>query len=367
MLLPIQRIFVEKSVAQTEITQTVLSRRPPGIPVEYVEDGSAILRQFGGDGSQTLSRGKQALLLADFHVKPIKDCPGTPDYLCCGYEILNFASGCILDCSYCILQSYFSNPLLVVQANADALLRASAEAIRCSPEHFFRLGTGEFTDSLALDPWTGYAARLVEFVAQFPNAALELKSKAAHVEPLLGLNHRGHTICAWSVNSKAVIGREEYRVASLEERLAAAQKCGASGYKLAFHFDPIFFYPNWEEDYQETVEAIFRSVPADSIAWISLGCFRYVPGLEQVIRERFPGSRFTYEEFVLGGDRKMRYPQPLRVHIYKKMVQWIRAAGGENVLLYFCMENPQVWRSVLGKCPSNNAELKEWLDGRCRN
>ena len=40
----------------------------------------------------------------------------------------------------------------------------------------------------------------------------------------------------------------------------------------------------------------------------------------------------------------------------------LRRAGGENVLVYFCMENPHVWETVLGRAPKNNAELGKWLD-----
>lgn len=349
----------------TEITRRVLERKPDSIEVEYIDDAREVVAQYA-DSKGALTRGKQALLLSDFRGEPIKPCPGTPNYLCCGYEILNFGSGCTLDCTYCILQSYFSNPLLVVQANSDAFLAAAAERIRADESQFFRLGTGEFADSLALDPWTGYARKLVEFVRNFPNAALELKSKAVHIDDLIGLDHGGRTVCAWSVNSADIVEAEEHRAASLDERFAAAARCHGAGYKVAFHFDPIFHYDGWEEGYRQTVERIFATVPAERIAWISLGCFRFVTGFEQVVRERFPSSRLTFGEFVLGGDGKMRYPQPLRIHIYRKMVEWIRKAGGDSVLVYFCMENPRVWQSVMGCCPRDDSELKGWLDDRIR-
>jgi spore photoproduct lyase len=163
-----------------------------------------------------------------------------------------------------------------------------------------------------------------------------------------------------------VVRNEERGAATLDQRLDAARRCHRAGYRLAFHFDPILHYDGWEEGYRATVEAIFDAVPPESIAWISLGCFRYTPGLERTIRERHPRSRYIYGEFVLGGDKKMRYPQPLRVHIYARMMECIRRAGGEDVKVYFCMENAAVWRRVMGRCPRNNAELARWLDERGR-
>jgi spore photoproduct lyase len=364
---PIRTVFVEKSVRETAITRRVLDRIGAKVDMRIVDDGREVVRLFAtpGPARGAIRRGKRALLLTDFRGEAIKPCPGTPNYLCCGYQILNFGQGCPMDCTYCILQGYFSNPLLTVQANDEAFLSAAAQSLRAEPNRFFRLGTGEFADSLALDPLTGYARRLVEFIRDVPNAVLEIKSKAVHIDDLMGLDHGGRTICAWSMNARGVAEDEEFGAATLEERLEAAARCEAAGYRLAFHFDPIIHHDGWREAYRHTVERIFATVRPESIAWISLGCFRFAPGLEHIIRERFPKSQYVYGEFISGGDGKMRYPQPLRVRIYKKMVEWIRRAGGDDILLYFCMENPHVWQTVMGRTPRDNAELAAWLDAAC--
>ncbi|HNY29236.1 MAG TPA: radical SAM protein [Candidatus Sumerlaeota bacterium] len=362
---PIHQIFIETPVRETEITRRVLERVGPQAEVIEVGTAREVLERFAADPSLN-HKGKRSLLLTDFHAEPIKPCPGTLNYLCCGYQILNFGQGCPMECAYCILQGYFASSLLVVQANSAAFLKSAADRLRAEPDRFFRLGTGEFADSLALDPLTGYARRLVEFIRDFPNARLELKSKAVHIEEILDADHRGHTICAWSLNTPEAIAREEFRTASLDERLAAAARCQEAGYPLAFHFDPIFYYDGWEDAYRGVIERLFSVARPGNIRWISLGCFRYLPGLEEAIRQRYPRSRFIYADFILGGDRKMRYPQPLRIHIYRKMVEWIRQAGGRDVLVYFCMENAQVWRSVMGHAPRDNEELAGWLDARCR-
>ena len=35
----------------------------------------------------------------------VKACPGTPEYICCGLEILHIGQGCPMDCRYCALAS----------------------------------------------------------------------------------------------------------------------------------------------------------------------------------------------------------------------------------------------------------------------
>lgn len=360
-LSPVHTVYVENRVAHTAMTRRVLERLGHGVDVQFTDDPAEVTARYDlRRGAHR--RGKQALLLHDFRGEAIKPCPGTPEYLCCLYQILNFAVGCPLDCTYCILQDYFSNPLLTVQANPDAFLGAAAEILRSTPEQFWRLGTGEFADSLALEPLTDYAPLLVEFIRDFPNAMLELKSKAVHVDKLLDLDHQGRTVCAWSMNWEKVTEEEELKASSIEERLEAARKCEAAGYRLAFHFDPILPEPGWEAGYEKTVRRIFETVRPESIVWISLGCFRHTPGLEWTIRERFPKNRYTYGEFILGGDKKMRYPQPLRIAVYRKMMEWIRQYGGPGPVVYFCMENAQVWQAVMGRVPKNNEVLGKWLD-----
>ena len=139
-----------------------------------------------------------------------------------------------------------------------------------------------------------------------PNAALELKSKAAYVDDLIGLDHGGRTTCAWSVNAREIVAAEEHRAATLDQRFAAAARCEKAGYRVAFHFDPIFHYEGWEQGYQKVIKRIFASVPAESIAWISLGCFRFVSGLDRSCESAFPPAASHLANSLWGGDGKMR-------------------------------------------------------------
>jgi len=354
MTASIERIIVEKRVRENPTTRRVLQRAPENVEVSVV------------DAARRAPSGKRTLVLTRSRGQAIKPCPGTPNYLCCGYQIVNVASGCPLDCTYCILQGYLGDSTLIVQADLETLLADAGERVRAEPDRFFRLGTGEFADSLALDPLTGQARTLVEWVRELPNAVLELKTKSVNVDDLLDVDHGGRTICAWSMNADRVARDEEPGAATLDERLAAARRCRDAGYRVAFHFDPIVLHDGWQEGYRATVRAIFNAVAPQDIAWISLGCFRYTPGLEQTIRERFPRSSCINGEFVLGGDRKMRYPQPVRVYVYRQMMESIRESGGEDAMVYLCMENRAVWKRAMGRCPRDNDDLSSWLDERGR-
>jgi spore photoproduct lyase len=158
------------------------------------------------------------------------------------------------------------------------------------------------------------------------------------------------------MNPQRVIDADEHMTASLEDRLAAVRCCQEAGYKLGFHFDPMIEYPGWEEDYRAMVERIFSVVDYRRVAWISMGVLRNTPGLKRIVRERFPSTKLLTGEQVLCPDGKMRYFQPLRVSMYRKMLRWIRDAS-PTVFVYLCMESREVWEQVFGFAPSCEKEL----------
>jgi spore photoproduct lyase len=105
---------------------------------------------------------KDMLHLKAFKGDFLKPCPGTRNYICCGYQILNIATNCPLDCSYCILQSYFINqPGLRIHVNLEEKIESIMAEIDQHPQKIVRVGTGEFADSLALDPMAGWTGILM--------------------------------------------------------------------------------------------------------------------------------------------------------------------------------------------------------------
>jgi spore photoproduct lyase len=353
MYLP-KRIIIDPKVRSSSMVETVL-QNAASVPVEY--------RKIDKDSFPLVNCDD--LVIACYQGNFYKPCPGTLHYLCCQYKILNVGLNCPLACTYCILQSYLDHPALVLHANVEEMLAELDVLFSAHPSTTFRIGTGEFTDSLVLDHLSGLTKILVPYFADRENAYLELKTKTTNIHNLKGLEHRGKTIVAWSLNSARVVKREERGAPSIEERLLAAQKCQEWGYRLAFHFDPIIYYPGWEEDYCKTIEQLFSMIDASHIAWISLGCFRYMPKLKPIIQEKFHHSRIVYEEFIQGLDGKMRYLEVLRQEIYSRMVHWIRQKDPE-CFLYLCMESSRIWRNCLGFAPASNRQLQSWLDQRCR-
>lgn len=353
----IEKILLERGAEDSAITAHVLAALPR-TPREWVDPG------FSPAGPISPERSKRILYLLRFKGETIKPCPGTKGYLCCGYRILHIGTQCPLDCSYCILQAYFNQPYLRVFVNVEEIFMRLRLFVEASPRRPIRLGTGEFTDSLALDPLTGFSEILHKELKTLEGVIVELKTKTACLPSFLDLPHTSRLILSWSLNPQEVIDKEEKGAASLEDRLQGAARCQEKGYFLGFHFDPLIYFPGWEEAYERTVRALFTVVRPKRIAWISLGCFRYLPALRAHIERRHPQAEYIHQEFIPALDGKMRYPQSLRVAMYRKMVEWIRRYD-EEVLIYFCMENPSVWEKVFGFVPGRDRPpLAQQLDQR---
>ena len=345
------RLLVEASCRQGFVAQN-LARTLEPLPLPPVSP--ADYSRFGpGDILVTPHRGRF-----------LKPCPGTPSYNCCGLNIFHFGLGCPLGCRYCILAVYLETEALVLFGNMEEGL-AEFAALLDRAERPRRFCTGEFTDSLLMDRRTGLAERLVNLAAG-REVTLELKTKTDHVDHLFRLDHRGRTVISFSVNAPEIAAAEEGRAAPLKRRLAAGARAAGAGYPIGLHFDPIIFQPGWEEGYARTIDLIGRTLKEARVAWVSLGCFRYLPRLKEVMLKRHPETRLFDGEFILGGDGKRRYPRPLRTQIYKTLVQGLGRVLPPETVVYLCMESPRVWRDVFGQDPGT-AGLTAMLDQRARD
>jgi spore photoproduct lyase len=352
----IKKVLVEEGASGYSLTNQILKRLSI-IPVQSIKGVRSKKR-----GNQ-LDMGKDRLHLISYKGEFLKPCPGTKEYICCGYQILNVGTNCPLNCSYCILQSYFNQPNLRVFINLEEGLEAVLQAIDSESERIFRVGTGEFTDSLAVDHITCWSDILLPAFSERKNAILELKTKTTNIQRVLDSKYRDRIIMSWSLNSPTIAAQEEHRAANLNKRLEAARRCQSEGFILGFHFDPLIPHPQWKQEYLRSLDLLDKYIDPKGIIWISMGSFRYMPALKQIIRRRHPKTRVLDGEFITGLDGKMRYFKPIRMDLYgfmrENIEKWHRNLG-----LYLCMESDDVWKESLGWSPGSSAGLSDYLDRR---
>lgn len=353
-----EKIYIDADARDSEYCHRILSRYPDTEQI-IIEDPESFRSHYLSTIS--ITKGKRTLYLKDYKGKGFKLCPGfTENLLCCNYYVLDLIENCPLECTYCILQAFLNRPLITFHVNVKQIISSMKAELEQHPERHIRVGTGEHSDSLALDHVFRVNPYLVEEFSGISNATLELKTKTDLIEPLKGLRHNGNTVVAWSVNPQEIIKSNEFKTASLPKRINAASTLVDEGYRVAFHFDPVICYEGWEEGYSDTIDLLFQTVPKERIAWISLGTLRYIPILRQIARERFPGISIFSNEFITAKDGKMRYLKSLRRKMLRLIADRIYQKAPE-VPLYLCMEKHSFWRKCMPRLFENPAELEAYL------
>src|SRR5438270_894965 len=357
-----RQVWIDRQVVDSPVTANVRAHLPD-VPTAVIDGPPPVPTPT--NQAALMTSAKKALYLTAQKGHFVRACPGATSrniqsQLCCGYMIVDLIYNCNYDCTYCYLQSYVNAPYLTVYANVEQLFDELGTFLRTHPQQLVRIGSGEFSDSLSLEPLTGFSRLLVPFLLQFSNVLFEFKTKSDLVDDLLTLDPAGRVMVSWSINPEAVVQREEHKTASLAARLRAAQRCRAAGYKIGLHFDPLLYYPGWEADYEPFVDQVFSALTPADVTYMSMGSLRFPPALKDVVRARFPKSRLMYAELVPGTDGKMRYFKPLRTAMYTKMLAWIQRHTADTGL-YLCMESQEIWQKVFGQAPACSADVEQHI------
>lgn len=294
----------------------------------------------------------------------VRDCPGTKNHICCGYKTIDLIEGCVLSCSYCILKEYINAPNIKINRDMPYILSQVKETIEAEKTHILRFGTGELSDSLALDRRYGLNRPLIEFFGETKGALLELKSKWASIDHLIPYLNP-YTVISFSLAPQRIIDKEEKRTSPLYKRLKTAKKAQDAGCFVGLHFDPVIIYEGFEKDYEYLIGDVGRILDLKKVLWVSLGLLRFPPQLFDRFLEE--GRRnLLYGEFIRGEDGKYRYIKKERLKIYS-MLYGLLKKQDEDLFIYLCMEREDIWRDVAGITLEDNEALTGLFDDRIKN
>ena len=306
----------------------------------------------------------QKVSVAEAKGNIVRNCPGTKHHICCGYKTIDLIEGCVMACSYCILNAYINTPCIKINRDTPYIISQIGHTIdNDETDHILRFGTGELSDSLALDRKLGLNRPLVEFFGEKKKALLELKSKWAyitHLAPYLN----PYTVISFSLAPQRIIDKEEKRTSPLYKRLRMAKKAQELGCFVGLHFDPIIIYEGFEKDYEYLIEDIGRILDLKKVIWLSMGLLRFPPKLfDRFIEER--RKNLLYGEFIRGEDGKYRYIKQERIRVYRMLYNLLKNKE-EELFIYLCMEREDVWQKVTGLTVRDNEALIGLFDNRIK-
>jgi len=247
--------------------------------------------------------------------------------------------GCHFRCAYCNLGWYVS-----IMLNMEAFVSRLDEFIhRCPQQTLFQYDN--YTDTVCFEPEYGGARLLIEYFARKPGKALELYvGKSDHVDFLLDLDHRRHTVCCWSLSGRTQSREFEWRAATMEERIEAMRKCQEAGYPVRVRFSPIIPVKNWREENREMINLLFSKVKPDVVTIETIRFLNY-----EAMCKYFDLSLLDGEFVeVMKNAPRLKHPHGCEVpDDYRKMVYRFIISEIERISpdtpYAFCREKRTVW------------------------
>jgi spore photoproduct lyase len=311
-----EKIFIDRAVRRLGFTEEILGRL--GSVESQIVDGSEAIKALSNiswKGKVLLLTSHKGDCLSEFTAMTRNT--GRPTYS------LNLISNCHLDCSYCFLQGFLANsPIITIYTNMDEIMNNLADELERIPRGAV-IGTGQVSDSLALEDLTGLHKRLIPFFGQQDRVRLEMKTKCANVSPILSLKHGGQTVVSWSITSEQIHNEEESKTASISDRISAMSACQNAGYSVGLHFDPVIHHIGWEKNYKKLVDRLFTSIDKDKVSWVSIGTLRFPVNQVTLMRNRYPNNRKIFNNLISRQTRIMHYPEGLRDAIYRRMREYL--------------------------------------------
>lgn len=293
----------------------------------------------------------------------VRDCPGTKHHICCGYKTIDIIEGCILSCSYCILHGYLNSSYIKIHHDLPYILSQIDTIIASEKKHILRFGTGELSDSLALDRRYSLNRPIIEYFGKKRQALFELKSKWAYIDHLIPYLNP-YTIISFSLAPQKIIDEEEKRTSPLYKRFKALKKAQDAGCFVGLHLDPIIIYDGFEKDYHYLIDDISRLLDLKRVIWISLGLLRFPPRLFKYCIDT-GRKNLLYGEFIRGEDGKYRYIKHERIKILRMLYRLLKRKE-KSLFIYLCMERQDVWKEVTGLHLADNESLIELFDDRIK-
>jgi len=360
MKFDVDSLTIEESSRGSAVASRLEREFGSTVPVNYVRDAREAIRPQAS--ADPFGAGKRRIVVMKRRTPFLMACPaGSAKFACCGYLVLVLASNCPMDCSYCFLQEHVANnPAFQIYSNFTDSFVELERLAHSAPGRHFRVGTGELADSLAMDSVTRISSDLIEFVRAREHLTLEFKTKTDEIDNLLGIDPRGRVIVSWSLSPHAVWKSSEHRTAAPSARIAAARTLSDAGYRIGFHFDPIIAYARADHDYGLLIDELLSAIPAERIAFVSMGGLRMTPELRNTARRRFPDDPMLLGEEVLGADGRLRAFDPLRIRLYRVLRERFARAGAQ-IPTYLCMESAAAHERVFGVAPAIPAKIGERL------
>jgi spore photoproduct lyase len=260
---------IEKSLGPKADKKTVLG----AVKRKWNSLKSAKIK-YESTGDRIKSRPEpRKVTLSDSKNEVFGMCPvASEKTICCNLMTIDAVQGCSLGCSYCSIQTFYTDGKISVDKNlAEKLAR-----IPLDPNKKYHIGSGQSSDSLAIGNREGVLDAQLNFARNNPNIILEFKTKSDNIDYLLRSNVPNNVFVSWSLNPQLFIDNEEHGTASFNQRISSARALSDKGVLVGFHFHPIVYYEGYELDYTHIIKKVVSMFDPLEVAMISMGTLTFI-------------------------------------------------------------------------------------------
>ena len=256
--------------------------------------------------------------------------------------------GCHFRCAYCAL-GHMANVFVNLEDWVDHVRQGVEELEGLSGQTLFQWDNG--TDVSCWEPELGGSKLLIDLFARQPGKYLLLYvGKSDNVDCLLDYDHKGSTICCWSLGTESQCSRVEYRTAGMEERLTAARKCQEAGYRVRIRLSPMVPVVGWQDELRHTIRRMFEEITPDLITMEPLRFCSH----EVLMKDFEPGlidPDFMQAMADIPDDAEAwqlaQLPDDRRMEMYRLVLDEVeRLSPGTPIGL--CREKRHVWEDMTG-------------------
>lgn len=227
------------------------------VPITMTPSHNRITGITGKNATECYLKAKRILAVGIRRSLDFQSCKPSAHYQ------LPLNTGCPSMCEYCYLMTTLGKkPYVRVYVNVEEVLNRAAEYIQERAPEITVFEGAATSDPIPTEYLTGLLKQTIEFFGRQPLGRFRFVTKHVQVDSLLTAQHAGHTRFRFTLNADSVIKRYEHVTPSLEERIAAASKVAEAGYPLGFIIAPIFYFPDWQNEYHILFKRLANVLPA---------------------------------------------------------------------------------------------------------
>jgi spore photoproduct lyase len=270
---------------------------------------------------------------------------------------LHTVNGCHFRCAYCHL-GWLVNIMMNME---EFVSRLDGWMEQCPEQTLFQYDNG--TDTVCFEPEYGGAKLLIDYFAGRPHQALELYvGKSDNVDFLLDYDHRGHTVCCWSLSGPTQSVAFEPRSAPCDRRIESMRKCADAGYPVRVRLSPIIPVKGWREENRTMIGDLFGAVSPDvvtieTIRFQDYGGIRRLFDMSLLDEEFVEVMKAAPEEKSAPG---CEVPDDYRTMVYDFVISEIeRVSPGTPYA--FCREKRDLWDHFADEFERHDQDPDDYL------